>query len=239
MSAASRPGAAAIAALPRHRMLAEFSLWSADLANLERELRRIEPHADLHHVDVADGDFAPAFLFFPDLVARIAALTALPIHAHLMVEAAIVEAQTRAFVEAGADLVSVHAETGPAGLSAVALAQGLGAAAGVALRLETPVATVAPFLDHVACVTLLGTAIGVKGQGLSDRACARLAEARRLIEASGRDIRLAADGGIRRETVPALRAAGAETVVLGSLAFGDADLAARIRWLHALDGASP
>ena len=82
-----------IADLPRDRLMAEFSLWSADLANLEREMARIEPHADLMHVDVADGVFAPSFLFFPDLVARLAPLTRRPIHVHLMVEPAIVEAQ--------------------------------------------------------------------------------------------------------------------------------------------------
>ena len=64
------------------------------------------------------------------------------------------------------------------------LAQSLGAAAGVVLRLETPVAAIAPFLEHVAFVTLLGTAIGVKGQGLSEHACDRLAEARRLLKQS-------------------------------------------------------
>ncbi|TIM59329.1 MAG: D-allulose-6-phosphate 3-epimerase, partial [Mesorhizobium sp.] len=107
-------------------------------ANMERDLSRIEPHADLHHIDVADARFTPGFLFFPDMVARIARLTAKPIHVHLMVEAEIVEAQTRQFIEAGADLVTIHAENGAAGLRAVKLARELGAEAGVVLRLETP-----------------------------------------------------------------------------------------------------
>lgn len=236
MTARSPSGPAAIAALPRDRLLGEFSLWSADLANLERDLRRIEAHADLHHIDVADARFTPGFLFFPDLVARIAALTARPIHVHLMVEAEIVEAQARQFIEAGADLVTIHAENGEAGLRAAHLARALGAEAGVVLRLETPVAAIAPFLGDVAFVTLLGTSIGVKGQSLSEDACDRLREARALIRQAGREaqIRLAADGGIRHETVPLLRAAGADTVVLGSLAFGDPDLAGRMAWLHGL-----
>ncbi|TIW64773.1 MAG: D-allulose-6-phosphate 3-epimerase, partial [Mesorhizobium sp.] len=87
MTSKSLSGPAAIAALPRNRLLGEFSLWSADLANMERDLKRIEAYADLHHVDVADARFTPGFLFFPDLVARIARLTAKPIHVHLMVEA--------------------------------------------------------------------------------------------------------------------------------------------------------
>ena len=60
-----------IDALPRDRLIGEFSLWSADLLRLGDELARIRPHADILHVDVADGHFAPALLFFPDLVAAI------------------------------------------------------------------------------------------------------------------------------------------------------------------------
>jgi ribulose-phosphate 3-epimerase len=75
--------------LPRNRLLAEYSMWSADLIRLADDLARITPHADILHVDVADGVFAPAFLFFPDLVARIRAATALPIHVHLMVADAV------------------------------------------------------------------------------------------------------------------------------------------------------
>ncbi|WP_031193227.1 ribulose-phosphate 3-epimerase [Mesorhizobium sp. L2C066B000] len=233
-------GPAAIAALPRNRLIGEFSLWSADLANMERDLKRIETHADVHHIDVADARFTPGFLFFPDLVAHIAKLTAKPIHVHLMVEAEIVEEQTRQFIEAGADLISVHAENGETGLRAAKLARELGAEAGVVLRLETPVAAVTPFLPEVAFVTLLGTSIGVKGQSLSEQACPRLIEARVLMRKAGReaDIVLAADGGIRHETVPSLRAAGAETVVLGSLAFGDPDIARRMAWLHGLEVAA-
>ncbi|MDX3924332.1 MAG: ribulose-phosphate 3-epimerase [Shinella sp.] len=240
MSTRPVSGKAAIAALPRDRLLGEFSLWSADLANMERDLRRIEPHVDLHHIDVADARFTPGFLFFPDFVARIAGLTAKPIHVHLMVEGDIVEEQTRQFIEAGTDLISVHAENGEAGLRAVKLAREMDAEAGVVLRLETPVSDILPFLPHVAFVTLLGTSIGVKGQSLSDEACPRLVEARRLIREAGSDrsILLAADGGIRDNTVPRLRAAGADTVVLGSLAFGDPDLAGRIAWLHALEKAA-
>ncbi len=231
-----KPEAGWLAALPKHRMLGEYSLWSADLANLEADLRRTGPHTDLYHVDVADGRFAPSFLFFPDQVARIRALTAKPLHVHLMVEGDILLAQVRQFVEAGADLVTVHAENGPVVGEALALIRDLGCEAGLVLRVETPVEAAKPWLDRVSFVTLLGTAIGVKGQGLSDTACPRLEAMRSLMRDAGREtsIRLAADGGIRDTTVPRLRAAGAETVVLGSLAFGASDLAARIAWLHAL-----
>jgi ribulose-phosphate 3-epimerase len=222
-----------LADLPRSRLLAEFSMWSADLIHLAGDLKRIEGHADVLHIDVADGHFAPSLLFFPDLVARMRKASTLPIHVHLMVADAVLHDQVDQFAEAGADLISVHAENESAG-EALALIRDRGIASGVVLRVETPVAASLPFLDRVDFLTLLGTAIGVKGQGLDPSAPDRLREARRSIAETGRRIVLAADGGIRDNTVPLLRAAGAETVVMGSLAFSAEDMAARMRWLHTL-----
>jgi ribulose-phosphate 3-epimerase len=230
------PGSEWLDSLPRNRLIAEYSLWSADLARFEDDLRRTEPYADIYHIDVADGHFAPSFLFFPDLVARLRKLTNRPFHVHLMVADDVLLSQIDQFAEAGADLISVHGENEEVLTEAFARIREHGKQAGIVLRIETPVATLAPWLDEVRFVTLLGTAIGVKGQGLSDEACPRLLEAALLIAAAGRSraITLAADGGIRENTVPRLRAAGAQTVVLGSLAFGAPDLAARTEWLHAL-----
>ena len=228
-----RPAANWMDTLPRTRLLAEYSMWSADLIRLADDLVRIAPHADILHIDVADGYFAPAFLFFPDLVARMRSQTDLPIHVHLMVSDPVLLSQIDQFAEAGADLISLHVENANAGdgLDRIA-AHGL--KAGMVLRVETPVAKAAPWLHRLDMLTLLGTAIGVKGQGLDPSATERLQEAGRRIAATGRRIVLAADGGIRDTTVPLLRAAGAETVVMGSLAFGAPDLAERMRWLHAL-----
>jgi ribulose-phosphate 3-epimerase len=222
--------------LPRDRLIAEYSLWSADLARFEDDICRTEPYADIYHIDVADGHFAPSFLFFPDLVARLRRLTERPFHVHLMVDDNILLSQIDQFAEAGADLISVHGENEDVLAEAFARIQEHGKQAGIVLRIETPVAMLAPWLDEVRFVTLLGTAIGVKGQSLSDDACPRLLEAALLIAAAGRSraITLAADGGIRENTVPRLRAAGAQTVVLGSLAFGAENLAARTAWLHGL-----
>ncbi len=228
-----RPPADWIATLPRTRLLAEYSMWSADLIRLADDLVRIGPYADILHVDVADGHFAPALLFFPDLVARLRDRTALPIHVHLMVADAVLLSQIDQFAEVGADLISLHVENAnaAAGLDRIAM-HGLGA--GMVLRVETPVAEAARWLPRLEMLTLLGTAIGVKGQGLNVAATDRLAAAARLIAETGRRIVLAADGGIRDTTVPLLRAAGAQTVVMGSLAFGAPDLASRMRWLHGL-----
>lgn len=224
--------------LPAGRCLAEFSMWSADLCDLAHELARIAPHADMLHIDVADGVFAPAFLFFPDLVAAIRTRSDRPIHVHLMVDGRILLNQVEQFVEAGADLISVHAENANAA-EAMRLIAARGLLAGAVLRVETPLEAAAPLLAEASLVTLLGTAIGVKGQGLFETAPGRIAAMRRMLAsrpASRRRI-VAADGGIRDTTVPKLVAAGAQTVVLGSLAFGAPDLGARIRWLHELPAA--
>ncbi len=229
------PAADWIAQLPRTSLIAEFSLWSANLIRLEDDLARIASVADVFHIDVADGHFAPAMLFFPDLVAAIRKVSATPIHVHLMVADDVLLAQAEQFTDAGADLISVHAENANAA-EALAAIRARGLAAGVVLKVDTPVAAAKPFLGQLDFLTLLGTAIGVKGQGLNEKATARLQEAATLIAAhqSARRIVLAADGGIRDTTVPLLRKAGAETVVLGSLAFGAPDLAARMAWLKAL-----
>jgi ribulose-phosphate 3-epimerase len=224
-------------ALPRQRLMAEFSLWSADLVRLADDLGRTQAHADLYHIDVADGHFAPALLFFPDLVARIRTLTATPLHVHLMVADQVLLEQIRQFAEAGADLITVHVENGNAD-AALRLIAELGLPGGIVARLDTPAEALVPFLDRVAFITLLGTAIGVKGQGLAPEAPERLRRVRAMLREAGRADRVvvAADGGIRETTVPQLRAAGAQTVVMGSLAFAAPDLAARIAWLRGLPG---
>ena len=222
--------------LPRDRLIAEMSVWSADLVRLADDIARIDRHADVYHIDVSDGHFTPAMLFFPDLVARLRTLTRLPLHVHLMTAPAIVADQIGQFADAGADLITIHAELGDAVPSLLARIQERGLAAGLVLQLETPVDIVRPWLDQCDMLTLLGTAIGVKGQGLAPQAIGRLAEARALLREVSRDgaVLLAADGAIREQTVPLLHAAGADTVVMGSLAFGAADIAQRMDWLHGL-----
>lgn len=229
-----RPAADWLSRLPRNRLIGEFSMWSADLIRLADDLNRIIPLADILHIDVADGHFAPSLLFFPDLVAKIRVETATPIHVHLMVADAVLLSQIDQFAETGADLVSLHVENAAVADAALDRIAGHGIASGMVLRVETPVEQASRWLDRLDFLTLLGTAIGVKGQGLDPTAGDRLRSAGRLIAATGRRIVLAADGGIRDTTVPILRAAGAETVVLGSLAFGAQDLGARMAWLHSL-----
>jgi ribulose-phosphate 3-epimerase len=222
--------------LPTLRIIAEFSVWSADLVRLADDLDRVRPYADVLHIDVADGHFAPAMLFFPDMVAAVRRVSDLPIHVHLMVADDVLVSQIDQFADAGSDLISIHIENEAVADAALHRLDARGVPAGMVLKIETPVGHVARYLGRLRFLTLLGTAIGVKGQGLSQGAGDRLREAKHLIEKSGatKRIVLAADGGIREQTVQILRGAGAETVVLGSLAFGAPDIAARMAWLHAI-----
>lgn len=221
--------------LPGDRLMAEMSLWSADLGRLADDIARIEPFTDIFHIDVADGHFSPALLFFPDLVAVVRRVTAKPLHVHLMIADDALVAQVEQFADAGADLISVHAENGNAAAALDAI-RGRALKSGIVLQLHSPVAAAEPFLDRIDMLTLLGTRIGVKGQGLDAEAGPRLGQACALLAKRGtsRRIVLAADGGIREHTVPGLRMAGAETIVMGSLAFGAADLAERMAWVHAM-----
>ena len=227
---------AALDTLPNDRLLAEFSLWSADLVRMADDVARVDDVVDIYHADVADGHFSPAMLLFPDLIAQVRPLTDKPIHVHLMVQDDALTDQIDQFVDAGADIISIHAENANlnAGIDRI---RDSGLAAGVVLQLHTPVAALAPCLGRLSMATLLGTQMGIKGVGLDPAAEDRLQDARKMIdEHAGHRILLAADGGIREHTVPGLRRSGADTIVMGSLAFGAEDLSARMAWVHAQPG---
>lgn len=220
--------------LPNDRLLVDASLWSANLAALGADIQRMEPYVDLFHIDVADAHFVPGLLFFPDLVAAIRPLTRKPFHAHLMTDRPL--ELIGAFAEAGADLITVHYENHKAVLAAIATIRAAGKGVGLALDLGAPPEAVAPYLDQIDLVVMMGTRLGVKGQEIAPTAYARIEAVRRLIHLHGRaaQVKIDADGGIRRHSVPALRAAGADSIVPGSLVFAAPDVAETVAWLHQL-----
>ena len=230
-----RPIAGWLDALPTNRLLAEFSLWSADMGRLVDEIARVDSVVDLYHIDVADGHFSPALLFFPDLTAVVRNHTAKPLHVHLMTTDDILHAQIEQFAEAGADLITIHAENRDVD-AALAQIERLGLVSGLVLQLQTPICALASYLDRIRLVTLLGTRIGIKGQSLDGEAEARLRVAQSLISEKSphRRVILSADGGIREQTAPRLRLAGADAIVMGSLAFNAKDLLKRIEWVRRL-----
>ncbi len=230
-TAHATPSQQRVSGLPGGRLLVDVSLWSADLASLGAEIERTSPVADLFHFDVGDRLFVPDLLFFPDLLAALRPWTTVPFHAHLMVHQPTALAAT--FAAAGADLVSVHVETGDEVRPALATIRQHGKAAGLALTLDTPVTAARPYLDVVNVVVLVGTPIGTRGTGLAPTALDRLQTLRGLLHESGHEhVKILADGGIREATVGPLAQAGADGVVAGSLLFGNDDLAATTRWLH-------
>jgi ribulose-phosphate 3-epimerase len=219
--------------LPNTRLLADVSLWSANLANLAAEIQSLDPYADSFHLDVSDAHFAPSLLFFPDLVRALRPLTNRPFHVHLMVERPT--SLIPEFLASGADVVTVHAEVGRSEAEAAieAILRG-GCSAGLALRLDTPLAESQPFLERIDSLLLLGTELGVKGQDLAPEACARLETAGSMFGARRSAVRLISDGGIRSHTLPDLRSAGADVVVPGSLVFHSRNLEETFKWLRSL-----
>lgn len=216
--------------MPQRPLLLDVSLWSANLVSIAADIQSILPFADGFHLDVADGHFAPTLLFFPDLIAAIRRITTKPLHVHLMVSdpAALVDP----FLEAGADIVSVHVETETASRSLEKIAEA-GRKAGIALLLESPVDLLRQHLPHIAAIVALGTHVGIKGVDLAPQACDRLRAIRKLIEPYPH-VQLYADGGIRNHTVPRLRNAGADAIVPGSLIFNSPDRAHTYEWLKSL-----
>jgi ribulose-phosphate 3-epimerase len=211
-------------------LLLDVSLWSADLVNLASEIESVLPYSDSFHIDVADGHFVPTLLFFPALVVAIRAITAKPLHVHLMVSdpASLVQP----FIEAGADVITVQVETRTVS-DALAIISRAGRKPGVALLLETPVSALRDHLAHVDVIIAMGTPVGVKGVDLAPQACGRLRAIRNLINQYS-DAQLYADGGIREHTVPELRKAGTDAIVPGSLLFNSPDKLRVYEWLKSL-----
>ena len=217
---------------PDH-LLADVSLWSADLAALGAEIKRMEPYADLFHMDVADGYFVPELLFFPALIAALRPWTNVPFHIHLMTEHPTTH--INAFAEAGANLITVHYENGAEASTAIEQIHRHGLVSGLALQLETPPEVIVPYLGEVRLILLMGTQLGVKGQALDPSTYMREQTVRQMIHDHGYEgrVKIEVDGGIREQTVPLLRKAGADLVVPGSLVFKSDHLAQTFQWLHA------
>lgn len=208
----------------------DLSLWSADLANLQSEIARVEPFADSFHLDVCDGHFAPILLFFPDLVARLRPFTTKPFHLHLMATRPM--DLLPAFLDAGVDEITVPLELGKRAWAVKDAVRRAGKRFGVSLDFDSPVHAALEWKLKIDTLVLMGTKMGVKGCAPSEDAPIRLREAARLF--SDTPTRLVADGAIRTESVPALRAAGAAAIVPGSLIFQAPDPASITAWLKSL-----
>lgn len=200
------------------------SILSADFMALGDEVAMAaRAGADWVHVDVMDGHFVPNLTMGVPLVKALKQATELPLDVHLMISNPL--RQIPWFVDAGADLVTFHAEAlDPAGCAqAVELVHDLGAAAGIAIKPATPVASVAGLVGAVDMVLVMSVEPGFSGQSYIEGSDAKVAEVAALARAANVSPVIQVDGGIGRATLGPVVAAGADCLVCGNAVFAADD----------------
>jgi ribulose-phosphate 3-epimerase len=208
------------------------SILSADFARLGEEIRRVEEAgADLIHFDVMDGHFVPNLSIGIPVLESVRKITRLPVDVHLMIDNP--ERYLEAFVKAGANSISVHAEVCP-DLPAIARRiRALGIRASVAINPETPVDPVIAAAEHFDMILVMSVHPGFGGQSFIEQTVGKLRAVREEIERRGLDVDVEIDGGIKIENIARAAAAGANVFVSGSGIFGKPDYAAIITEMRA------
>ena len=177
--------------------------------------------ADYIHIDVMDGHFVPNLTIGPAVVAALRPHSSLPFDVHLMISPA--DPYIPDFVQAGADIVTVHVEAGPHLHRTIQLIKDEGVRAGLALNPGTPVTVVKPLLDTLDLVLVMSVNPGFGGQSFIAGQLEKIRQLRTLIDKTERKIDLQVDGGINSENAADAIAAGADVLVAGSATFtGDA-----------------
>lgn len=207
------------------------SILSADFGRLGEEVKAVEKGgADWIHVDVMDGHFVPNITIGPLVVEAVRKATKLPLDVHLMIENA--DRYVKDFVDAGADIITVHVEACPHLHRTIQLIKDLKVKAGVVLNPATPLFTLDEILSEIDLVLLMSVNPGFGGQKFIPSVLDKIKLLRETIDRCDKAIDLEVDGGVKTENAGAVKAAGANVLVAGSAVFNSKDYKKTIKQLR-------
>lgn len=206
------------------------SILSADFANLESEMKRLEElGADWAHVDVMDGHFVPNMSIGAVVVKAISKVSTLPLDVHLMISDP--DFYLDDFIKAGSHIITIHEECDSDVEKVLKRIRAAGVKAALSIKPKTPVSVLEKYIDLLDMVLIMTVEPGFGGQKFIDDCLPKIAEARKLIDAKNPSCLLEIDGGVTCENVEAAKAAGANVIVAGSSVFGTPDIKKAIELL--------
>ena len=194
------------------------SMLSADFARLADEIKTVEKHADLLHVDVMDGHFVPNITLGPQIVKACRAVSELPFDCHLMIENT--QTYIPRFLEAGANMISIHYEAEVHLQRALQMIRDGGAKAGIAINPATPAESLSSAIEFCDYVVVMSVNPGFGGQKFIEPVVPKIRHISRMIRERGLNVPIEVDGGIDASTARRVVDAGATILVAGNAVFG-------------------